>query len=132
MQKPLTFFQQNIDIFAIFNDQIFYDTLTTDIVSFEQLGPVLFGWKKCLIWSYVNMDSVSVVSFFNHDLYFTVEWLCSFLCQPWPQNLFLINNYYSKIKPGIQFHHNIVSSSAVLFDDLDLYFSLMTIIFRSA
>ena len=43
MQKPLTFFQQNIDIFAIFNDKIFDDTLTTDIVSFEQLGPVLFG-----------------------------------------------------------------------------------------
>ena len=28
-----------ISIYAIFNDQSFNDTLTNDIVSFEQLGP---------------------------------------------------------------------------------------------
>ena len=39
MQKLLTFFQQNISIYAIFNDQSFNDMLTNDIVSFEQLGP---------------------------------------------------------------------------------------------
>ena len=42
MQKLLTFFQQNylwISMYAIFNDQSFNDTLTNDIVSFEQLGP---------------------------------------------------------------------------------------------
>ena len=39
--------------YAIFNDQSFNDMLTKDIVSFEQLGPVLFGWKKCLMRSYV-------------------------------------------------------------------------------
>ena len=39
MHKLLTFFQQNISIYAIFNDQNFNDTLTNDIVSFEQLGP---------------------------------------------------------------------------------------------
>ena len=33
------FFSKNISIFAIFNDQSFNDTLTNDIVSFEQLGP---------------------------------------------------------------------------------------------
>ena len=33
------FFQKNISIFAIFNDQSFNDTLTNDIVSFKQLGP---------------------------------------------------------------------------------------------
>ena len=38
MQKLLTFFQ-HISIYAIFNDQSFNDTLTNDIVSFEQLGP---------------------------------------------------------------------------------------------
>ena len=44
MQKLLIFFQQNISIYmyAIFNDQSFNDTLTNDIVSFEQLGPVLY------------------------------------------------------------------------------------------
>ena len=34
------FFCKNISIYAIFNDQNFNDTLTKDIVTFEQLGPV--------------------------------------------------------------------------------------------
>ena len=33
------FFSKNISVYAIFNDQRFNDTLTYDIVSFEQLGP---------------------------------------------------------------------------------------------
>ena len=32
------FFSKNINIYAIFNDQSFNNTLTNDIVSFEQLG----------------------------------------------------------------------------------------------
>ena len=36
------FFSKNIGIYAIFNDQSFNDTLTNDIVSFEQLGPGLY------------------------------------------------------------------------------------------
>ena len=32
------FFSKNINVYAIFNDQSFNDTLTNDIVSFEQLG----------------------------------------------------------------------------------------------
>ena len=39
MQKVFTFFQQNISVYAIFNDQSLNDMLTKDIVSFEQLGP---------------------------------------------------------------------------------------------
>ena len=31
-------FSKNISVYAIFNDQSFNDTLTNDIVSFEQLG----------------------------------------------------------------------------------------------
>ena len=38
MQKLLTFFQQNITVYALFNDQSFNDMLTNDVVSFEQLG----------------------------------------------------------------------------------------------
>ena len=38
MQKLLTIFSKNISVYAIFNDQSFKDTLTNDIVSFEQLG----------------------------------------------------------------------------------------------
>ena len=33
------FFRKNISIYAIFNGQSFKDTLTNDIISFEQLGP---------------------------------------------------------------------------------------------
>ena len=33
------FFSKNISVYAIFDDQNFNDTLTNDIVSFEQLGP---------------------------------------------------------------------------------------------
>ena len=39
MQKLLTVFSKNIRVYAIFNDQSLNDTLTNDIVSFEQLGP---------------------------------------------------------------------------------------------
>ena len=42
MQKPLTFFSKNISVYAIFNDQSFNDTLTNNIVTFEQLGPGLW------------------------------------------------------------------------------------------
>ena len=33
------FFSKNISVYAIFNDQSFNDTLTNDIVTFEQLDP---------------------------------------------------------------------------------------------
>ena len=36
------FFCQNISVYVIFNDQSFNDTLTNDIVSFEQLDPGIF------------------------------------------------------------------------------------------
>ena len=39
------FFSKNVSIYAVFNDQSFNDTLTTDIVSFEQVGPVIFAQK---------------------------------------------------------------------------------------
>ena len=35
------FFSKSISMQAIFNDQSFNDMLTNDIVSFEQLGPVV-------------------------------------------------------------------------------------------
>ena len=43
------FFSKNISIYAIFNDQSFNDTLTNNIVSFEQLGP---GYYSSLNVSY--------------------------------------------------------------------------------
>ena len=44
------FFSKNISIglYAIFNDQNFNDTLTNDILSFEQLGPGV--QEMCAIW----------------------------------------------------------------------------------
>ena len=38
------FFSKNISVYAIFNDRSLNDTLTNDIVSFEQLGPA--NWKQ--------------------------------------------------------------------------------------
>ena len=49
MQKLLTFFSKNISIYAIFNDQSFKDTLTNDIVSFEQMGPGVFSFVSVFI-----------------------------------------------------------------------------------
>ena len=36
------FSAKNISVYAIFNDQSFNDTLSNDIVSFEQLGPDIY------------------------------------------------------------------------------------------
>ena len=52
MQKLFTFFSKNISIYAIFDDKSFNDTLSNDIVSFEQLGPdvlhlFLILFKSC-------------------------------------------------------------------------------------
>ena len=49
MQKLLTFFQQNISVYAIYNDQSFNDRLSNDIVSLEQLIPVCLMVVQCLI-----------------------------------------------------------------------------------
>ena len=44
MQKLLTFFfSKNSSIYAIYIDQRFNDTLTNDIVNFEQLSPEYLG-----------------------------------------------------------------------------------------
>ena len=47
MQKLLTFFSKNISVYAIFDDQNFNDTLTNNIISFEQLDPGLEVWTYC-------------------------------------------------------------------------------------
>ena len=43
LPKFLHVFSKNINVYAIFKDQSFNDTLTNDIVSFEQLGPGFLG-----------------------------------------------------------------------------------------
>ena len=47
----LHLFSKNVSIYAIFDDHNFNDMISNDIASFEQLGPVLFSRKVCLIWS---------------------------------------------------------------------------------
>ena len=42
------FFSKNISVYAIFNGQSFNDTLTNNIVSFEQLGPDFFSLVSTL------------------------------------------------------------------------------------
>ena len=58
MQKLLTFFSKTISIYAIFNDQSFDDTLTDDIVSFEQLGPDFSYLHKNMLWVLIRSASV--------------------------------------------------------------------------
>ena len=72
MQKLLIFFSKNISIFAIFNDKSFKDTLTNDIISFEQLclgfqrplGVFNMPFFPCficdLIWSTCFSEHVSM------------------------------------------------------------------------
>ena len=51
------FFSKNISIHALFNDQSFNDTLTNDIVSFEQLSrPELLNGKRAVI-AYANSNA---------------------------------------------------------------------------
>ena len=45
MSSYSQFFNKNISIYAIFNDQSFNHTLTNDIISFEQLGPGVCGFN---------------------------------------------------------------------------------------
>ena len=53
MQKLLTFFSKNISVHAIFNDQTFNNTLTNDIISFEQLGPDKYNKMSLLNGVYI-------------------------------------------------------------------------------
>ena len=60
MQKLLTFFSAKIIAYMpIFNDQSFNDTLTYDIVSFEQLGSVLYDYS--LKGQILNADLLSTL-----------------------------------------------------------------------
>ena len=72
MQKLLTFFfSKNIRVYAIFNDYSFNDTLTNNIVSFEQLGPDYQSVIQVDFWLkplFATMD----VSRFRHS---GVKWL---------------------------------------------------------
>ena len=40
------FFSKNISVYAIFNDQSFNNTLTNDIVSFEQLSTGIVSFEQ--------------------------------------------------------------------------------------
>ena len=59
------FFSKNISIYAIFNDQNFNDTLTNNIVSFEQLGPAC---EKMVVITCGHRPSRSDCTFVQSDL----------------------------------------------------------------
>ena len=53
------FFSKNISIYAIFSNQSFNDTLTNDIVSFEQLGPDSAESRRVVVsywWKYLHYN----------------------------------------------------------------------------
>ena len=53
------FFSKNISVHAIFNDQSFNDTLNYNIVSFEQLSPVVFLYS-CIVNVYACYNKSSI------------------------------------------------------------------------
>ena len=74
------FSEKNSSVYAIFNDQSFNDTLTNDIVSFEQLGPVC------------NRHSRQYVLFHRGKTYCT-----SFCCSGQYKFFFYVKKGYSYI-----------------------------------
>ena len=55
----LTFFQQKIQHICVSLDVNFNESLTNDIVSFEQLGPeILIGLKKCMSLKCMSLTKV--------------------------------------------------------------------------
>ena len=63
MQKLLTFFSKNIWVYAIVNDKNFNDTLTNNIVNFEQLGPEIRK-KKCLHTHLIKWHDYTQLAFY--------------------------------------------------------------------
>ena len=62
------FFSKNLVVYAIFNDQSFNDTLTHNIVSFEQLGP---DWTACLHWLiWISIVCIMLQRFFFFFFFF--------------------------------------------------------------
>ena len=68
------FFQQNISIYAILNDQSFNDMFTNDIVSFEQLGPELEKLKIANRFSHFGLHLRSLASHFRSHLLILQSW----------------------------------------------------------
>ena len=54
------FFSKSNSLYAIFNDQSFKDTLTDNIVSFEQLGPDILCWKCNYVWKYKSYEFMTI------------------------------------------------------------------------
>ena len=80
------FFSKNICIFAIFNDQSFNDSLTNDIVSFEQLGPDFYNldcvfemfiypwyWIDIRVWSAKILPSNCIFQYLNILLLYQIN-----------------------------------------------------------
>ena len=82
MQKATHIFSQNISEYAIYNDQSFNDTLTNDIVSFEQLGPDIFH-----------------ISAQNIDCGYSLESLHGGGSNDYPQSMFLSRNKNNNVYP---------------------------------
>ena len=56
----ITFFQQNISVYAIFNDQSFNDALTKGMFSFEQLAPDFQNFTV-FFFSFINLFVTSAL-----------------------------------------------------------------------
>ena len=63
LKKKVSPFSKNKSVYAVFNDQSFNNTLTDNIVSFEQLGPVVQSIVS--LTSSLRIISLSVFNGFN-------------------------------------------------------------------
>ena len=90
------FFSKNISIYAIFNDQSFNNTLTNDIISFEQLGPVF--QFVCYFWQIIKLHKPCLNMLNNKTLLISDSiWLrFSTLGENFRRQHFKIFSYFSQ------------------------------------
>ena len=90
------FFQQNIRVDAIFDDQSFNDILTNDIVSFEQLGP---GYQLIICTHpYLNQGMGSTLLYIQKVDYhakYSNEYVITEVIASVVDTIFYFKSYYS-------------------------------------
>ena len=80
VQKLLTLFNKNIGLFQILIFEIFIETLTNDVVSFEQPGPGMCSHLASA--SFSSLDSNIKVSFVQNVVFSYFIYLpCTFGCR---------------------------------------------------
>ena len=134
MQKLLTFFQQKISAFCVSLDVNFNESLTNDVVSFEQPGPGL-GLLKGKCQQFLKALSARVTSIFSfpgdnlsnkYQWIFTKLGMCIAIVEIWFEvaNRQISSNFDRVICPPqilILFLDNKLSKSQLIFIQLHMF-----------